>query len=302
MSQEDVNVRRFGGAEDLRAMQRVSAASWRLDPRLVQLTVGELAWSAYQHVGRDDDWKRAVWFDDDEPVAWAWLTRPASLEWQVRPDRTEVAEDVVAWFEEEAEAADRHVEVRAANRPGREALARHGYEPQPAAPFMALNTLALSNLAEPEVPAGYRLTTMAETPELEARVDVHRAAFHPSRVTNESYANLAAHAWPYRADLDCVAVAHDGTFASYALGWLDASNRTGELEPVGTHPEHRRRGLASAVSLYALHRLRGAGAEIGIVGCRGDDDYPAPKRVYEGIGFRELTRTIPYVREAPRKP
>lgn len=277
-------------------MQRVSAESWRLDPRLVQLTVGELAWSAYQHVGRDDDWKRAVWFDGDEPVAWGWLTRPASLEWQVRPDRPELANDVVAWFDEEAEAAERHVEVRAANRVGREALERRCYEPRPDAPFMVLNTIDLGGIAEPTLPPGYRLTTLAEMPDLERRVDVHRAAFHPSRVTNESYRKLMADAWPYRPELDCVAVAPDGSFASYALGWLDEANRTGELEPVGTHPDHRRLGLATAVSLHALRSLRGAGAETGIVGSRGDDDYPAPKRVYEAIGFRELTRTLPYAR------
>jgi len=277
-------------------MQRVSAESWRLDPRHLQLTVGELAWSAYHRVGHDDGWNRAVWFEAGEPVAWAWLTRPASLEWQVRPDRPEAADRVVAWFEEEAEAAERHVGVRAANRPGREALERRGYDPRPNAPFMVLNTIDLSGLAEPRLPPGYRLTNLAETPDVERRVEVHRAAFHPSRVTNESYGNVMAHAWPYRPDLDCVVVAPDGSFASYALGWLDRSNRTGELEPVGTHPEHRRRGLATAVSHYALQRLRDAGAETGIVGCRGDDDYPAPKRVYESIGFRELTRTIPYAK------
>ena len=50
--------------------------------------------------------------------------------------------------------------------------------------------------------------------------------------------------WPYRADLDCVVEAPDGSLVAYCLAWLDDANRVGELEPVGTHPDYRRRGLA----------------------------------------------------------
>jgi len=31
------------------------------------------------------------------------------------------------------------------------------------------------------------------------------------------------------------------------------------------------------------------------VGCRGDAGYPIPKLVYESIGFRELSRDMPFV-------
>jgi GNAT superfamily N-acetyltransferase len=138
----------------------------------------------------------------------------------------------------------------------------------PDEPWIRWNARGLDALDEPEVSPGYRLTTMAATPDVPARVAVHRAAFHPSRVTEESYARVMAE-WPYRPELDCAVVAPDGSFAAFALGWLDAANRTGILEPVGTHPDHRRRGLARAACLFTLRQLRAAGAEIGLVGSRG---------------------------------
>src|ERR671936_569373 len=61
----------------------------------------------------------------------------------------------------------------------------------------------------------------------------------------ETVAALAAAGY----ELDQVAVAPDGSFAAFCLCWLYEENRAGNLEPVGTHSDHRRRGLARAVSL-----------------------------------------------------
>ena len=99
---------------------------------------------------------------------------------------------------------------------------------------------------------------------------------------------------PYRPELDLAVEAPDGTFAAYCLGWYDQRNRTGLFEPVGASPDHRRRGLAAAVSRAVLARLRDIGAEHAIVNARGDADYPAPKRLYESLGFSERTRTRTY--------
>ena len=43
---------------------------------------------------------------------------------------------------------------------------------------------------------------MAES-DLHERVEVHRAVWTPSRLTEESYRNVMR-TWPYRAELDCV--------------------------------------------------------------------------------------------------
>jgi ribosomal protein S18 acetylase RimI-like enzyme len=114
----------------------------------------------------------------------------------------------------------------------------------------------------------------------------------PSRVTVESFANVQA-AWPYRADLDCIVETAAGSFAAYCLAWLDPENRVGELEPVGTHPDHRRRGLASAVCRFTHHRLRKEGAEVAIVYSLAGSDATA---LYESIGMREHARSLELVK------
>ena len=145
------------------------------------------------------------------------------------------------------------------------------------------NARSLDEIEEPRVPDGYRLITMAEYEDTASRSAAHRSAFTPSRFTDEVYA-VVRKTWPYRADLDCVAVAPDGSVASYTLAWLDEVNRVGELEPVGTHEAHRRKGLGRAVNLFALQRLRDEGATRALVACRSDAAYPIPRKLYESVG------------------
>ena len=123
--------------------------------------------------------------------------------------------------------------------------------------------------------------------DLHERVEVHRAVWAPSRVTEESYRDVMR-IWPYRTDLDCVLEAPDGTFAAYVLCWYDEKNGVGELEPVGTHPEHRRRGFGAAVCRYALHRLQEEGGRQAIVYAENE----AARALYESVGFRRHTRVV----------
>lgn len=276
-------------------MQRLAEDAWRLEPSIAQETVGELAWMTRQHPGREKNWRRQLWLEDDRVVAWGWIKEEARLFFEIHPHRPALLEDVFGWFEEAADTRPLSVGVRAGNRRALALLERRGFEHDIEAPWIRWNFRSLDEIDEPVVPVGYRLTTLAETPDLAARVAVHRAAFHPSRVTEESYATVMAE-WPYRPELDCAVVAPDGSFASFALGWLDEANATGILEPVGTHPDHERRGLGRAVCLLALQQLRAAGAATGLVGCRGDDAYPVPRLLYESIAFRELNRSLMYVK------
>jgi ribosomal protein S18 acetylase RimI-like enzyme len=287
-----VETQPYAGPGDLRRMQRLVQDAWALVGAKNHWHVGDVAWQATQHVGREPEWRRQLWEKDGRVVAYGWLWRPDTLAWQVDPRLPELVDEVHAWFEQEAEAETLETSALADDVAGIESLHARGYEEVHGEPWMAFLLSELDDLPEPEPPAGYTLRTVGDG-DIERRVAVHRAAFHPSRVTVESYRNVVR-TWPYRADLDCVAEAPDGSLAAYTLCWYDDENRVGEFEPVGTHPDHRRRGLARAVNLDALRRLRTAGAERAIVLCRGDDDYPAPKLLYESVGFRRHSRSVTF--------
>jgi ribosomal protein S18 acetylase RimI-like enzyme len=102
--------------------------------------------------------------------------------------------------------------------------------------------------------------------------------------------------WPYRKELDWLVVAPDGTPAAFCLVWLDEHNRVVVLEPVGTDPDHRRRGLARAAILGALHAARRLGATSARVCARGDDDYPSARATYQSLGFRRFARNVTFER------
>ena len=170
-----------------------------------------------------------------------------------------------------------------------EALRARGYVADESRWFDHM-TRSLDDLPEPRVHDGYALRAVRGEDELLARTESHRAAWEPSRVVPASY-RAVMRAWPYRAELDWVAVAPDGTLAANCLCWLDEANRIVELEPVGTHPSHRRRGLAAAVCLAALKAAREAGADTGLV-------YPVnglpAATLYESIGFRAISRHLTF--------
>jgi GNAT superfamily N-acetyltransferase len=257
-------------AEHLRTMLLRCQGHW---PD-VRCTFGQIAfWSP--HIGRDDEDVRideSAWgyrlggeleYDGDPAAI------DAILEW-ARPERVLTTLDDA------------------------DVLARHGLRHDPSGPRMKENARSLDDIEEPRAPPGYRLTTMADYADTASRSAAHRSAFAPgSQFTDDVYAVVRA-TWPYRADLDCACVAPDGSVASYALAWLDDSNAVGELEPVGTHADHRRRGLARATNLFALQRLRDEGAKTALVACREADADPAACALYASIGFRERRRLVTF--------
>jgi len=292
-------------------MQGLAQEVWRLAPATVNVdtTVGEIAWTfAPPRDPGESPLRSRLWHSGDRVVGWGVIFPPtmhrvtadrmelskAGLVWQAHPDRPELLDDILDWFAAETPGVARQTFARAGTADARRRIESHGYAHHSPAPFDLMNMRDLREIEEPALPAGYRLTTMREVGAIAPRVAVHRAAWEPSRLTEEKYA-AATRTWPYRDNLDFVVEAPDGTLAASALGWYDEANRVGEFEPVGTHPDHRRLGLARAVLLFGMQRFSEAGATHAIVGCRGDDGYPVPKLVYESIGFRELSRDMPFV-------
>lgn len=302
--------RDYAGRADLIAMQRAVQRTWTPNSRW---HVGDLAWGRNSIPNKESSWQTSLWEDNDIVVAWGWLALPGSLDLYVDPAHAELAYEVLAWFDDTTAASTEHtVTVMETDTHLVAILERSGYQPQPDAPFFRHCIIDLDDsLADPHLPPGYRMRA-TRVHEADRRAAAHRAAWRPGRigelfvppidlgdadsaVTTESY-QAVMDAWPYRHDLDIVVEAPDGTLVASALGWHDDVNQVGELEPVGTHPRHSRRGLATAVSLACLKALRDVGATQAVVYPRGDDAYPVAKQLYFGLGFQQVARTVTYHR------
>ena len=121
--------------------------------------------------------------------------------------------------------------------------------------------------------AGYTIRPMGDGLELLERCYASGLGFHDddihiardNRDHPEWYHGIQS-APLYRRDLDIVAVASDGSVASFCTAWFDDVSRTAYLEPVATVPAHRKRGLGKAVLLEVLHRLKKMGCKVAFVG------------------------------------
>jgi ribosomal protein S18 acetylase RimI-like enzyme len=138
----------------------------------------------------------------------------------------------------------------------------------------------------PRLPTGYRLDHVRLPDDLEARVEAHRSAFAPSKLTLEKYRALVSQPH-YAPDRDLVVRAPDGSIAAFAMAWWDPDAGVGAFEPVGTHADHRERGLARAVNLAGLALLRDLGADDAIVlsACSN----AASEALYASAGFQAVT-------------
>ncbi len=139
--------------------------------------------------------------------------------------------------------------------------------------------------ASPSSIDGFEIRPLRGEEEHEARADAARLAFASTlepEVHRARYLRFMRSP-AYVREHDLVAVAPDGTIASFAIYWSDAELSLARFEPVGTHPDFQRRGLARAVMQEGLARLAAAGIERAQVMTGGSNE-PA-KRLYLAAGF-----------------
>lgn len=149
--------------------------------------------------------------------------------------------------------------------------------------------LANQRLDASTIAPGYtlRTTNSADLADCQRIADLLNIAFNRNFHTALEYQNFTRLAPSFRPDLDLVAVAPDGTFAAYVGIPYDEVNRLGIFEPVCTHPDHRRHGLARSLMIEGLHRLKALGAIDVMVGT--GDMIPA-NRLYDSLGFTEVCK------------
>lgn len=132
---------------------------------------------------------------------------------------------------------------------------------------------------------GYQLRALAGPEELPARSWLSWRAFHPDEPDEayegwEWYRNIQRCPL-YRRDLDLVAVSTEGELAAFCTVWFDDVTRTAALEPVGTEPDHQRRGLGKALIAEGFRRSKWLGAEYAYV-----SSYAEPAhRLYAAMGL-----------------
>jgi GNAT superfamily N-acetyltransferase len=248
------------------------------------------------HPGGIQWWLRELWLDARQDFgAYVWADAAGMLTAFALVDgtflvmeRTAAGPDAlgqVAWLEERLRADGRssmalHV---AAQDPLVSALQARGYTRAGTELELVADTSV-----EPQrvaVPDGFRMGSLLDVTD-EAYVAGHVAAWsdaRPSSYRLELHAVVKAMP-QFRPDLVTVVVAPNGEVAACCIGWLDERSATLEIEPLGTHRDYRRLGLAHAVVKEVQHRAWANGARHVLV-WNDPASNPAAYGLYTGAGM-----------------
>jgi ribosomal protein S18 acetylase RimI-like enzyme len=110
-------------------------------------------------------------------------------------------------------------------------------------------------------PPGYTWRSVNDLDSIESLVDLHQAAFGTENMTVE-YRRAMMNAPQYRQDMDLVVEAPGGSLCAFCIcGFYDDSQPKGYTDPIGTHPEHQKKGLAKALVSIGMTLLAKSGAQ-----------------------------------------
>jgi len=202
--------------------------------------------------------------------------------------------DLLAWSEgriREAGEAEMFVSVAADDDDLRRKVLSRGYQPTQRYGYELVCGLGVEPDG-PQLPRGFEIISLA--PALaEAYVALHRAAW--SRPNAPSSYDRRQHdvvtAMPdFRYELVPIVKGPDGELAAYCMSWWDPRSASVEIEPLGTHPDYRRMGLARAIVREVARRAWKLHAKYVLVW--GGSTNPEAKALYLSAGMhsRRLLR------------
>jgi GNAT superfamily N-acetyltransferase len=216
---------------------------------------------------------------------------------QVHPDYRYLEPGLIAWAEEQLakpddESGQRQLQISVFEYDAlrQQILIARGYEKMAYGGMVRHMRLGCGPRPAVQLAAGYilRTTDPEDIGDCQRIADLLNAAFGRTFHNPWEYQNFARAAPSFRRDLDFVAVAPDGSFAAYAGVPYDADNRLGIFEPVCTHPDHQRKGLARSLMTAGLRRLWEIGALRAMV---GTGDMVAANGLYTAMGFTEAYKS-----------
>ncbi|MBE0684282.1 MAG: GNAT family N-acetyltransferase [Anaerolineales bacterium] len=272
---------------------------WRIREFLRQVMLlnnrRELSW----HVARWDYW---IWFANPdiekitlEENVFIWETEAGQIAAVLNPEQRghafpqihpdfhtpELDDEMIAVAEEHLTTTDKdgrqklNFWIDSNEKSRQEILTHRGFHKVDSPESQEVQHRRLLDEPIPETPAitGYTIRSLGDGLELLERCYASGLGFHNDDIhiarDNRDHPNWYHHiqsAPLYRRDLDIVAVASDGSIASFCTAWFDDVSRTAYIEPMATVPAHQRHGLGKAVMTEGLHRLKRMGCKVAFVG------------------------------------
>ncbi len=211
---------------------------------------------------------------------------------EIHPDYRSLEAEMLAWGEANLAAerdGARQIDTFAFDHDERRRhlLAARGYQQMPYGDVFRRRRFDGQALPRVELASGYTLRTTRphDDGDCQRIADLLNAAFNRSIHSAAEYRHFTNGSPSFRHDLNLVAEAPDGSFAAHVGVNFEPTYCYGIFEPVCTHPDHQRKGLARALMNEGLHRLKVIGARDAYVGTGDGMD---ANYLYEAVGFTEV--------------
>ena len=294
--------RPHAGSPDLPALFAFASRSLRdRFPLEANWHPGDFAWQLKDAGATRLDMR--LWSAPSGLAAVAWFVGPGGLWLECLPDHENLVVEALAWAEETLRAerprlGAARLSVKLQDNDARRIalLETRGYQRTVAESVRFRRALDIA-IPPPDPPDGIRTRDCIGI-DPEARAACHRDAWSHlghigvadarSTFTAQTYGRLLASS-RYDPTLDIVAETTDGRLVASCLCWPDEDSGIGTVEPVGTHVDYRGRGLARAVNLEGLRRLKAMGMAWARVSTA---HFNAPAiATYRSCGFEVVSRT-----------
>jgi ribosomal protein S18 acetylase RimI-like enzyme len=253
---------------DAPAIHALMARRWAVDDPRTQMHIGDSFWTL--RGGSGDGMLAGAWVwprPDGALDAFSCIHDSGLVDIIVAPDAapriTHHVLDLAERYQREAGSAEVRVVVIDGDVEREQLLHERGYRPGDGGNARFWMRIGALTDAGP-LPDGYAVTHVASDADIARRVFVETAAFGGTTPSADDWRRIMQ-LRSYRADLDLLVVAPDGTGASALTVYFDDSTRCGEFNAVGTVPAHRRRGLCRALIVEGLRRIQRLGARQAVV-------------------------------------
>jgi mycothiol synthase len=300
-----VTRRAFSGNVDLRAMAGLAHGTLADSLHVIDLPYRFSSW-AFEYPDNV-----GLWVDGDgHLLAWAVMQNPwwaVDYACQARAGQ-DLHQEILAWADERARQivgtpsglkkwcvnvfADQAGRIRDLERAGFVSQADMG---EASWSKVLMRRPARARLADYTLPAGVTIRPLAGQSEVSAYADLQRTVFGSKNMT-AGWRSRTLQQPQYVPDLDLVAVAPDGSLVAFCICWLDKETDpvSGQVEPMGVHPDWRKSGLGRAILSEGLRRLGSHGASQVFV--ETDNYRDAALVLYESAGFRVIRDVLVYAK------
>ena len=295
--------RKFAGEADMQAMMALARVSRADNLHVVDLPYRLSSWAL------DDVLNVSLWVDaEDHLLAWAVMQAPFwTVDYVCHPQASrDMHEQVLTWAGNRARLllgtpgghpmwfvmcfADQVERIHDLLKDGFACQADVGEDSWSK---VLLRRPAAEPVPEGALPRGFTIRPLAGEREVEAYVQLHRAAFESRNMTVE-WRMRTLHRPEYVAALDLVAVAPDGYLGAFCIAWLDRADGRAyaHIEPLGVRANLQERGLGRAILNEALRRLHDHGVHEVYV--ETDKQRNAALALYQSAGFRVIRDVCVY--------